>query len=73
MKNIYLKIGMVGSILGCIMVAFNEAMLANIIWVILNPFMIIHNIKVKEKAQAMLWVLFVLIALGGILNYVLGG
>lgn len=73
MKNIYLKIGMVGSILGCIMVAFNEPLITNIIWVALNPFMVVHNLKIKEKGQAILWGLYVIIAFGGILNYIFGG
>jgi hypothetical protein len=73
MKNIYLKIGMTGSIAGCILVAFNEPLLTNMIWVIFNPFMIFHNYQIKEYKQATLWGLYVIIAIGGIVNYILGG
>jgi hypothetical protein len=69
--NIYLKIGMTGSILGCILVAANYAFLANLIWLICNPCMLIHNYKVKEHEQVILWGIYVIIAFAGVFNHIL--
>jgi len=70
----YLTIGMLGGIIGCILVAMNEPGYANLTWLISNPCMIIHNIKVKEKGQAILWSIYTFIALAGTINcFYLGG
>ena len=74
MKITYLKIGMIGGILGCTFVALNEPLFANLVWLFTNPFMILHNRKVKEKGQAILWGIYTFIAIAGTINCLfLGG
>jgi energy-converting hydrogenase Eha subunit C len=65
--NNYLRIGMIGSIAGCVFVALDHALFANMIWVISNPMMLIHNLKIKEHAQVVLWATYVCIALAGVI------
>lgn len=69
MKNIFLTIGLIGGISGCIAVAQGDALLANIIWMLSNPAMIIHNVRVKEHGQAWLWSIYVGIATYGIIRW----
>lgn len=61
-----LLVGLTGGVTGCISVSLGLPLLANIIWVITNPFMVWHNINVKEYGQAGLWAVYVGIAVFGI-------
>jgi len=67
-SNIYLKLGIAGSLMGCVSVSAGQPLLANILWLLFNPLMIIHNYRAKEKAQMWLWTIYVLIALYGVFH-----
>lgn len=67
-RKIFLHIGILGSIIGCAAVSIGDALFANLFWLLTNPCMLIYNIKIKEKAQAMLWGIYILLAILGIFH-----
>jgi hypothetical protein len=67
MKSWKLGLGIIGGISGCISVSLGDSLLANMIWMVTNPFMVWHNISVNEKGQASLWIIYVLIATFGVI------
>ena len=66
MKNVLLKIGAIGGISGCIFVALGLPLHANITWVLTNPLIAIHNYRIKEYGQMLLWCIYVSIAIFGL-------
>lgn len=67
MNNPLLTIGMVGGLTGCVFVTLNETLAANLVWLATNPCLVIHNARVGEKKQAVLWGIYSLIALVGVI------
>jgi hypothetical protein len=72
-KKKKLLAGMCGGIIGCIFVALNMSLYANIVWILSNPLMVIYNYRIKEYGQAWLWTLYVIIATFGLLKHLIGG
>ena len=53
-------------IIGCIFVSYNKPIIANLVWIVGNPLMLYHNLKVGEVEQARMWVVYIFIATIGI-------
>jgi hypothetical protein len=66
-KNILLKIGAFGGVTGCVFVAFGLPLEANMIWVLTNPFIAIHNYRIREYGQMILWSIYICIAVFGLI------
>jgi hypothetical protein len=61
-----LAIGLLGGVVGCVSVSLGRPLVANLVWVATNPFMVYHNIVVHEYGQAVLWAIYVGIAAFGV-------
>lgn len=70
-NNTTLKICVLCSIVGSIGVTLGNTFVANLIWSISNPIMVIHNHNCKQKEQAILFSIFTLLAWVGLLRELL--
>ena len=55
------------AICGAIMVAKGDPYLANVLWCVSNPIFLIHNLRIKEYWQALRDLIFLIIAICGVL------
>ena len=56
------------SIIGALMVSLNFPLMANMIWSFTNPVLAYHNNAIGQKEQALLFSIFAMIALFGVIN-----
>ena len=68
MKNIKQKIGLIGGISGAFLVSLGYCLEPNIIWIISNTVMLSYFISVKEKELALQMLIYMIIAVYGIIN-----
>jgi hypothetical protein len=66
MKN--LNFYVLPSLIGAVFVAAGNAGAANIIWAAANPLLVWHNFKNKDHSQAILFFVFWIIAIFGVLK-----
>lgn len=56
------------AIIGAIAVARNKALLANIIWSISNPLLVVYNFSTGEIEQSVMFAVFTVVAWYGVYN-----
>jgi hypothetical protein len=56
------------AILGAIVVSLGYPFIANVLWMISNPYMLYHNRKINQPEQAKMFLVYTLISLFGIYN-----
>ena len=65
---IKLKLLTAFNISGAIAVSMGSPLLANCIWSVTNPFLVWHNYKHNHTEQAVMFGVFALIAIAGVVN-----
>lgn len=53
-------------VIGCIFVSLDKPILANLVWLIGNPIIFFHNLKVGEMEQARMWFVYSVIVMLGL-------
>lgn len=53
-------------VIGCIFVSLDKPILANFVWLIGNPIILFHNLKVGEMEQARMWFVYSVIVMLGL-------
>ena len=61
-------IGIVGSLLGCLMVAKGKPLSANLLWLVTNPIICYHNYCIGDYSQMGLWTIYIILAIYGSIN-----
>jgi len=56
------------AILGAIVVSLGYPFIANVLWMISNPYMLWHNRKINQPEQAKMFLTYTLVSLFGIIN-----
>lgn len=63
------ELGILGAVGGALCVGFERPLLANKIWLFSNPLLMVHNYKVGEYEQSLMFLIYCVIAIFGIVYH----